>query len=1353
MSDVPAKDDGALGSVRLLTSAGRVVGSGVLLGPNLVGTCAHVVAEVLGVEAYADEDEETTRLPEGEVVVDAPTRAGPRVLARVWRWTPIRPDGRGDIALLRLSSPLPAGTRMPPLRRVDDLWGQGFSVLGFPDGATDGVWSTGVFRAGQGTGWTQLQATVGDQRIKEGFSGAPVWHTESGAVVGIAVATDRDPSTTTAYLLPIEHVLGLDPDLLPNPYRGLEPFDEEHAGFFFGRAALVDELERRVTEALSQPGGLVAVIGASGAGKSSAIAAGLVPRLRKVGREVVRLAVDDPQRPTPAPGTVAVVDQFEELIAADPETAQAGLLRVLAEAPACLVLTLRPESLADVTSRELAARLGRGAVLVPPMDRGQLRSAIVGPAEYAPGLAFEDGLIDRILDDTEGEPGRLPLLSVLLARLWEDRDGGRLTVASYEGVGGVAGSIAQLAEEFVSELTPNEQGELRDLLSRLARPVRDSRFVRRSVALDELDSGLAALVPRLAARRLLVVTSATVEPAHQALIDHWPRLRGWLEEDGEFLTWRSSVEDDAERWRAGGGDHGALLRGARLDAAEHWARRRRSQLSPATTDYISRSRTRRRRERRRWRTVGAVLLVLALLAGAALVAAVQRGDRIGEHLQVTAAEALGRVAASRVDDDPVTATQLALAAYRADPTSLAARNALAESYSNLRGASAILPGVAPGPITGLSAGPDGDTATIGGNDFIISVRGLSTGLPGTWVVPGFPRGATSTVSRDQRWVASVGGDGTVLVWDTVARTGPLALTPGVPAPRPPNTSSTAAVDFAPDDSRLSVIPPAVAGAPRRLQSWSVGDWRPLPGALEVDPLLGVEGLVLTDDPAVAVVLSSTSTTRGQVRSIPTGAVLRDVPTDAVVVEGREVTCDNAVTGAGVTDGVVSERDVVSGADLTRRTFPATRCDGRPDVSGDLGHLLFAGAGFNAPLGALELRSGRRYLGVLPPDPQTPSVSLNGRGPLTSLIPGAGDRPRMLVARGSSLLLVDTTDAPPPAPVATTATFTSADGRLRITSDRSGDRVTDVASGVVVGSRLRSAWSLDGDGNPQWGTGVGPNGLVELRRLDQQYLYSRHRLPDLAPELALTLPGPAVAGAQDEWDVTWTDDRTLVVLAGGVLSSWDDRTGARLSGPTPLGATPEEVERYRRTAYLFTRPGHPDQVAVVPPDRSVEIWNVPAARLLTRVPVVADPARSLPFDATGSRLVASDGESLTVWDVETGRPVRPPFPARTQSVLGITGDGYVLADPAPDGGGNRLELWDVARGEVSGTLAVPALSDPVEDGSDSVDRLTLSSPAGPFTLRTTAPGWVDHLCGLMDREFTDAERVLLPPGSDASPPCP
>lgn len=60
------------------------------------------------------------------------------------------------------------------------------------------------------------------------------------------------------------------------PYRGLEVFREEDAPFFFGREAFTERLVKAVAA-----GSLVAVVGASGSGKSSVVRAGLVPRLRR----------------------------------------------------------------------------------------------------------------------------------------------------------------------------------------------------------------------------------------------------------------------------------------------------------------------------------------------------------------------------------------------------------------------------------------------------------------------------------------------------------------------------------------------------------------------------------------------------------------------------------------------------------------------------------------------------------------------------------------------------------------------------------------------------------------------------------------------------------------------------------------------------------------------------------------------------------------------------------------------------------------------------------------------------------------------------------------------------------------
>ena len=60
------------------------------------------------------------------------------------------------------------------------------------------------------------------------------------------------------------------------PYRGLLPFDQEHAEVFFGRQQLTAELIAKLAGRLAGPS-MVVVSGASGAGKSSLLHAGLLP--------------------------------------------------------------------------------------------------------------------------------------------------------------------------------------------------------------------------------------------------------------------------------------------------------------------------------------------------------------------------------------------------------------------------------------------------------------------------------------------------------------------------------------------------------------------------------------------------------------------------------------------------------------------------------------------------------------------------------------------------------------------------------------------------------------------------------------------------------------------------------------------------------------------------------------------------------------------------------------------------------------------------------------------------------------------------------------------------------------------
>jgi hypothetical protein len=144
-----------------------------------------------------------------------------------------------------------------------------------------------------------------------------------------------------------------------------------------------------------------------------------------------------------------------------------------------VVVALRADYVAAVAEHpELAALMADGTMLVGSPTPMEIERAITRPAARA-GLVLEDGLAATMVDEAGNEPGLLPLLSVALTQVWEQRSGERLTYAGYVGVGGIAGAISTLAEGVWSELSIDEQSVARLLLLRLAGPGDGAELVRR----------------------------------------------------------------------------------------------------------------------------------------------------------------------------------------------------------------------------------------------------------------------------------------------------------------------------------------------------------------------------------------------------------------------------------------------------------------------------------------------------------------------------------------------------------------------------------------------------------------------------------------------------------------------------------------------------------------------------------------------------------------------------------------------------------------------------------------------------------------------------------------------------------
>jgi hypothetical protein len=80
------------------------------------------------------------------------------------------------------------------------------------------------------------------------------------------------------------------------------------------------------------------------------------------------------------------------------------------------------------------------AVILKPMDQSELTNIIEKPAQML-GVTFEAGLVKRILNDVDKEPGILPLLEFALTELWTRRSNKQLTHAVYGDIGEVQGAL------------------------------------------------------------------------------------------------------------------------------------------------------------------------------------------------------------------------------------------------------------------------------------------------------------------------------------------------------------------------------------------------------------------------------------------------------------------------------------------------------------------------------------------------------------------------------------------------------------------------------------------------------------------------------------------------------------------------------------------------------------------------------------------------------------------------------------------------------------------------------------------------------------------------------------------------
>ena len=635
-----------------------------------------------------------------------------------------------------------------------------------------------------------------------------------------------------------------DSEISECPYLGLTSYRRRDAELFFGRSRPTGEFTELVRRTVDADGGIVVLVGASGAGKSSLLEAGVIPELTRAGQDwevcaltpgvdPVRALLDalaraetepDVSAGEPEPGAASaettrdprgteidevsaesvaaviagwavgrrrllVVDQFEELFTlCGDETRREIFLSALEHAairgerePAAVVIAIRADFYArclDVPV--LADGLKHRSYLLGPMRLDELAAAITRPAELA-GCKLDTGLEELVISELCGlggrgvrrgyDPGALPLVSHVMEAVWQCRDGTRLTIEGYQRVGGVLGSVAATAEKAWGELSEFQQSVGKQVLLGLVAVGDDSRDTRRKVARAELvrqtvEAAETAL-DVLARTRLVTLDADSAYLTHEIVLDAWPRLRGWIDEDRVGYLERQRLQGDASDWAANGRDSSLLYRGARLTTMREHAGH--GAIGPVAAEFLGAAETARRRAERRatgtraaLALLGVVALVLAGVAFAQSSTAKEQRDAAVFTAVIAEADRLETI-------DPSLSAQLNLVANR------------------------IRPG-------------DPDVAAR-----LVNTANMPLNTP----LAGHTESVGDVALRaDGKFAASGGYDDTVRIWDLSDRRNPHAVGP----PLTGHTDFVTDVRFTPDGAVL-----ASAAADDTVRLWDVRD--------------------------------------------------------------------------------------------------------------------------------------------------------------------------------------------------------------------------------------------------------------------------------------------------------------------------------------------------------------------------------------------------------------------------------------------------------------------------------------------------------------------------------------------------
>ena len=859
------------------------------------------------------------------------------------------------------------------------------------------------------------------------------------------------------------------PLIKTSPYQGLKRFNLKDRDRFFGR----DKLIARLFEAVNRSS-LSLVLGASGSGKSSVVRAGLIPELKKslesnkfydfiftpnkdpfeslyrcllseekdygfreseakIARqaeadtltEVISSLKKDNER------WLIFVDQLEELFTLCHDVGKRNnfiesLVRVAnsGDNSVKVVLAMRADFLEQLSSYPALGAIANenNIHLVTDMHPDQLRQAIEQPAAKH-GVVFEEGLVEQIIAEVEGQKGYLPLLQYTLDLLWqtecrtvgadgliniEDRT---LNKTSYAALEGVRGALQKRVKEIYNNLNQEEQSATQQIFVKLVNIVDTesgskvvSRRANRNEFVSELvrntlqtfidENLLVSSAEDLSAAKLRVSDSksskqsATVEIAHEILLSSWDRLKRWIEQEKEAIILKNWLADETRRWRKIRSEdkykaRAELLKGSRLERVVEFRQKDAFQniggLRPEENEFIDASvveteRLEKEKEARRrrdiktaWSIAAGSLVAVLIITGLGLRALYRR-----KQAELNLADSLARYSLSLFNEgkeldafvEAIRAGKILQKQKSTDPEVI---SALQVALNNGRERNR-LQGHDNG-VLNVSFSPNGEVLASGGFDKTIKLWNLETGkeidtLQGhnDWV-------ASVSFSPDGKVLASGSVDKTIKLWNLETGKEIDALEG--------HDDWVASVSFSPDGKVL-----ASGGRDKTIKLWNLETGK------EIDTLQGHDDLVasVSFSPDGEVLVSGSQDKTIKLWDLETGKEIGTLEGHDDLVASVNFSPDGEVLVSGSQDKTIKLWNLETGKEigtLEGHNYSVTSVSFSPD-----GEVLASGSQ-DKTIKLWNLETGKEIDTLQGHDDWVASVSFSPDGKV--LASGSGDK--------------------------------------------------------------------------------------------------------------------------------------------------------------------------------------------------------------------------------------------------------------------------------------------------------------------------------------------------------------------------